>query len=196
MIRMLIVDDNPECLQAAVKKLSAGDLIEVVGTAMTSDEAFQEAKKLLPDIVLLDLYLPGLLSLPALVKKLIDLPNVKIIAYAGEGKAAEVQELFEFGVSAYMLKSDPAELLRMSVLMVQRDSKGVVSSGLPRHITRISEFERAVLLHVTKRGGIPKAADRTGITEHELVETLEHLAEKLELDGYQDVIKWARKNGY
>lgn len=196
MIRILVVDDHIPTREAAVQALDTDGVIQIVGEAETSDEAFKAAAQLLPDMVLLDLHLPGLLSTPDLIRKLVSLKNVHIIVYASQGKASEVQDLFDMGASAYVLKSDPWPLIKMSILMVSRGSQGIISPALPKNLTRLTTQERSVIRQVTKRGGLPKAAERMGITEYDLTKMLEHLAEKLELENTDKLMKWAKKHGF
>src|SRR6185437_4966406 len=183
MIRLLVVDDHIPSREAASTELSADGVIQIVGEAETSDEAFKMASQLLPDIVLLDLHLPGLMSNEDLLKRLVSLKNVHIVIYASQSKAAEVQDLFDAGASAYVIKTDPWPLIKMTMLMVSRGSQGIISPALPKNLTKMSTQERSILRQVTKRGGLPKAAERMGITEYDLTRILESLAEKLELDN-------------
>lgn len=196
MIRLLVVDDHPPSREQAVSDLSAGELIEIVGEAETSDEAFKLAKTLLPDIVLLDLHLPGLLSTPDLLRKLVALQNVKVVIFASQSKASEVQDYLDGGAAAYILKDDPPALLRMSILMVHRGSQGIVSPQLPKNLLRLSPQERNFLREIGKRGGVPKAAARIGLTEYDLNQILFHIADKLEIEGLDKLAKWAKKHGF
>lgn len=195
-IRLLVVDDHPPTREQAVQDLSAGELIEVIAEAETSDEAYKLAKSLLPDIVLLDLHLPGLITTPDLLRRLVALTNVKVVIYASQSKASEVQDFLDAGASAYILKTDPAALIRMSILMVHKGNENVVSPSLPRNLLRLSAQERGILKQVTKRGGLPKAAARMGLTEYDLNQLLFHLVEKLELESIDELTKWAKKNGF
>lgn len=196
MIRLLIVDDHPPSREKAVADLASGDLIEIIGEAETSDEAFKMAQKLLPDVVLLDLHLPGLLSTRDLMKKLVGLKNVRIVMFASQSKAAEVQDYLDAGASAYVMKEDPPALLRMSILMVHRGSDGIVSPALPKNLLRLSSQERNILREIGKRGAIPKAAERMGLSEYDLNQILYHIAEKLELESNEKLAKWAKKHGF
>ncbi len=196
MIRLLIVDDHIPTREAAVKDLAADGVIQVVGQAETSDEALKTAQQLLPDLVLLDLHLPGLLNTYDLIKRLNALKNVKIVIYASQSKASEVQDLLDAGAAAYVLKSDPSALIRMSILMVSRGSRNIISPALPRNLTRLSAQERNILRQITKRGGLPKAAERMGISEFDLNQILEHLTEKLELETPTHLVRWAKKHGF
>jgi DNA-binding NarL/FixJ family response regulator len=196
MIRLLVVDDHSPTREAAVRELNTDGIIQIVGEADTSNEAYKMASQLLPDIVLLDLHLPGLMSTDDLLKRLVGLKNVNVIIYASEGKAAEVQDLFDAGAAAYILKTDPWPLIKMSMLMVSRGARQVISPALPKNLTRLSVQERNILRQVTKRGGLPKAAERMGITEYDLTRVLDLLAEKLEIENGERLVKWAKKHGF
>jgi DNA-binding NarL/FixJ family response regulator len=196
MIRLLVVDDHVPTREQAVADLSAGGLINVLGQAGTSDEAYKLCSQLLPDIVLLDLHLPGLLGTFDLIKKLTALRNVRVVMFASQGKSSEVQDLLDAGAAAYVLKTDPAALLRMTIVMVHKGSRGVVSPSLPRHLTRLSPQERTLLRQLTMRGKLNKAAERLEISEDQLNELVGHLVEKLELDSSDQLVKWAKKHGF
>lgn len=196
MIRLLVVDDHPPSREKAVADLSSGDLIEIIGEAETSDEAFKLAQKLLPDVVLLDLHLPGLLSTPDLLRKLVGLKNVRVVIFASQSKASEVQDYLDAGASAYVLKEDPPALLRMSILMVQRGSQGIVSPALPKNLLRLSLQERNILREIGKRGGLVKAAERMGLSQYDLDQILFHIAGKLEIENNEKLVKWAKKHGF
>jgi len=196
MIRLLVVDDHIPTRDQAVKDLSQGGLINVVGQAGTSDEAWKVASQLLPDIVLLDLHLPGLIQTFDLIKKLGSLKNVRIVVFASQSKASEVQDLLDAGAAAYVLKTDPAALVRMAIVMVHKGSRGVVSPALPRHLTRLSPQERTVLRQLTMRGKLARAPERLGISELELEGLITHLREKLEIETPDQLVKWAKKHGF
>jgi DNA-binding NarL/FixJ family response regulator len=196
MIRLLIVDDHQETRSTIISHLAEEGLIQIIGEAETSDQALKMSEQLHPDIVLLDLHLPGLIPSIDLVKRLTALRNVKVIAFASETKAADVQDVLGAGAAGYVLKNDPPALLRMSLLMVSRGSKNILSPSLPRNVARLSNQERSLLKEVTKRGGIPKAAGRLNLSEGELSGALTELSEKLELQDLEALLKWAKKNGF
>jgi DNA-binding NarL/FixJ family response regulator len=196
MIRLLVVDDHQQTRSTIISQLTKDGLINVVGESETSDQALKMGEQLLPDIVLLDLHLPGLIASIDLVKRLTALRNVKVIAFASETKAADVQDVLAAGAAGYVLKDDPPALLRMSLLMVSRGSKNILSPSLPRNVARLSGSERSLLKEVTKRGGLPKAATRLEMTEEQLHNTLLELAQKLDLADVEALARWAKKNGF
>lgn len=196
MTRLLIVDDHEETRVQARENLAQGELITIVGEAATSDEAWKLAKELLPDMVLLDLHLPGLIQTVDLIKRLVSLRNGKVVIFASQGKAAEVQGLLDAGASGYVMKTDPPALLRMAIVMVQKGNKNVLTPNLPRHITHLSEDERHILSYITMRGKLKKAAERAGLTDDEFNHYIETLVEKLELEDADKLVKWAVKHGF
>jgi DNA-binding NarL/FixJ family response regulator len=196
MIRLLVVDDHKQTRDQIIGQLTEGGLIRVVGEAETSDQALKVSEQLLPDIVLLDLHLPGLIGSIDLVKRLTHLRNVKVVAFASQSRAADVQDFLEAGASAYILKEDSLELIKMSLLMVSRGKHNVLSPALPHQVTKLSTQERQLLREVTQRGKLAKASARLGIPESELSETLHKLAQKLELHDAEALIRWAKKQGF
>ena len=196
MTRLLVVDDHIQTREEIVRELSTGGVIKIVGQAGTSDEALKMARELLPDIVLLDLHLPGLISTVDLIKRMTALRNVKVVMFASQGKASDVQDLLDTGAVGYILKSDSPALIRMALLMVMKGSKGIVSPALPRHITRLTPEERSVLRHITMRGKLAKAAQRMGMEEDRLNSIVAALCDKVELDSSEKLIKWAKKHGF
>ena len=105
--------------------------------------------------------MPGLLRPSSLIQKLSALRNVKVIAFADNNKAAEVQELLEAGACGYILKSDSSVLIRMSILMVTRGSKILFSSpALPREINHLTSQERTILKYVKPGNQVRKGGGR------------------------------------
>jgi DNA-binding NarL/FixJ family response regulator len=192
----MVVDDHAETRQEIVTQLTQGGLLKVVAEAATSHDAWQVASQILPDIVLLDLHLPGLYSTLDLLKRFGQLKRSKVVIFASQGKASEVQDLLDAGASGYVLKDDPPALLKMALLMVSKGSKWVISPSLPRHLTRLTAQERTILRYLTMRGKLTTAAERMGITQEELNNTVNHLVEKLELDDSDKLLRWAKKHGF
>ncbi|MBN8660227.1 MAG: response regulator transcription factor [Candidatus Obscuribacter phosphatis] len=193
---MMIVDDHAQTRAEVGEKLAQGGLIKVVAEAETSHEAWVTASKILPDIVLLDLHLPGLYNTVELLKRFSQLKRTKVVIFAGQSKAAEVQDLLAAGASGYILKEDAPALVKMALLMVSKGSKSVISPSLPRHLTRLTAQERTILRYLTMKGKLSTAAERMGISQQELDDLLEHLVEKLELESPEKLLRWARKHGF
>lgn len=195
-IRILVVDDHKEIRAAIVKELRAGNLLEIVGEAETSDEALMLGERLLPDIVLLDTHLPGLIGTVDLIKRLVALRNVKVAVFASPARAEQVQELLAAGAASYSLKEDPPALIRMTLLMVARGSRNLLSPALPKRLLTLNQLERNILGELAKRGKLEKALERLAITAETLAKAIEELTARLDFQDSQSLAKWAKKQGF
>src|SRR5688572_20646542 len=81
MLRTMLVDDNPLFLAALRKLLATMDGIDVIATVSSGEQALSEAARLTPDLVLLDLMMPGMHGLDALraLRRLAHVPQIVII---------------------------------------------------------------------------------------------------------------------
>jgi len=80
-IRVLLADDHPEFIEAAIRFLSVDPDIEMIGRALSGEDALEQAILLQPDLVLLDLAMPALNGLEATrcIKALAGAPQVIIV---------------------------------------------------------------------------------------------------------------------
>ena len=202
MIRLLVVEDNTEISKKLIPDLSKENIFEIVGLAQTTDEALNLCKKLLPDIVLLDLHLPGLITIHDLIKKLTNLANTKIVAYASNIKASQVHTFINSGISAYMDKSDSLILLKMSLVMVNQGKQNIYTPNLAKNILKLNQSDHLLLCEITKRGQINKAAQRLNMELKDLQEKLAIICDKLEIFdkdntiNLEKLVKWAKNNGF
>ena len=103
-IRVLIADDHA-VLRAGLRLLLAAQAdMEVVGEASTGDEAVAQAKKLTPDIVLLDITMSGTDGLDAVRRIKEDNPGVKVLALTMHDDESYLRQVLEGGGSGYVLK--------------------------------------------------------------------------------------------
>ena len=81
LVRILLVDDSPEFLDSAAGFLSASACIHIVGRALSGQHALEQAKRLHPDLVLMDLTMPGMNGIEAThrIKKERGAPRVVIL---------------------------------------------------------------------------------------------------------------------
>ncbi len=82
-IRVLVVDDDPDFVEAAKASLAVDRRIEVVGGAASGEEAVKQAAALRPEVVAMDVVMPGLDGLEAtrLIRK--DQPECRVVLVSG-----------------------------------------------------------------------------------------------------------------
>lgn len=112
MIRILIVDDHPIVRAGLVGLVDAADDLDVVGTAATGLEAVDLARALAPDVVLMDLRMPGLDGDEATARILAAVPATKVVILTTYESDDAILRAIGAGASGYLLKAAPeAELL-------------------------------------------------------------------------------------
>jgi DNA-binding NarL/FixJ family response regulator len=128
-VRVLVVDDDPDFLEAAKVSLAADRRIEIVGGAASGEEAVRQAAALQPEVVAMDVAMPGLDGLEAtrLIRR--DQPECRVVLVSGsifiergdEGVAAARA----VGASAYVVKSKAVLDLPEVIVSVARSGENV-----------------------------------------------------------------------
>jgi DNA-binding NarL/FixJ family response regulator len=112
-MRVLIVDDHLAVRRSLAQALGAEPGIEVVGEAPDGDSAVRLARQLGPDIVLMDVSMPGLSGIDATRLLLRECPQTRVIGLSVHDWPIYVTRMLEAGACAYLLKDcDLEELIR------------------------------------------------------------------------------------
>lgn len=110
-IRVLVVDDFKEWRRFVASKLRQEWKVETVGEAADGLEAVEKASELQPELILLDIGLPGLNGIEVARRILQAAPNTRIV-FLSENRSSEIaEEALRTGAAAYVLKSDAATAL-------------------------------------------------------------------------------------
>ena len=112
MIRILVVDDHPVVRAGIVALLETADDIEIAGTATDGREAVAQTAALHPDLVLMDLRMPGMDGDEATTRILAAHPGVRVLILTTYESDDAILSAIAAGASGYLLKAAPeAELL-------------------------------------------------------------------------------------
>src|SRR5438128_10894816 len=111
--RILIVDDHPLTREALSSLLGAHGL-DVIGCASDGAEAIAEAARLQPDLVLLDLSMPGIDGLTALPRLRVAAPECEVVVPTRSGPEDNLLWAIRAGADGYRIKTPPPE--RMAAL--------------------------------------------------------------------------------
>ena len=103
-IRVLVVDDHAVVRSGLRRVLDAEEDIETVGEAPSAERAVFEALEHKPDVVLLDVVMPGKSGIEGMPSLLQALPSMKILVLSMQDDPHYVREAFEAGASGYVLK--------------------------------------------------------------------------------------------
>lgn len=169
-LRVMLVDDHALVRSAVRQALTAPD-IEVVGEAATAEETLAMAPELRPDVLLLDINLPGTDGLRLLRELAPRLPDTRIVMLTVSDNRRDLVEAMRHGAAGYVTKD-------LSPDALQRAVRGVRSGELPMSRTMAADVVRQ-LATGTGRGAVPVEDELLpGLSERE-TEVLGHLAEGL-----------------
>jgi DNA-binding NarL/FixJ family response regulator len=104
-VRVLIVDDQPQFRRAAALLIHATDGLMLAGEAETGEEAVTMAKDLTPDLVLMDVRLPGIDGPEATRRILAESPGIRVILLSTY-EAADLPDLEHCGATRFVRKQD------------------------------------------------------------------------------------------
>jgi DNA-binding NarL/FixJ family response regulator len=114
-VHVLVVDDNPLLAEAVAALLESDARIQVLGCAENGAEAVDFARKLVPDVVLMDIRMPVMSGIEATEKILDWLPEVKVLILTAHGSQAEIDSAFAAGAGC-LTKDDLGSRLTEAVL--------------------------------------------------------------------------------
>lgn len=162
----MIVDDQPLVREGLSTLLGLRPEIEVVGTATDGNDALHKAVELLPDIVLMDIRMPGVNGVEGTRLLKDSLPDTKVLILTTFNDSEYIFEALEEGASGYLLKDMPTDTIVQAILTVHHG--GVV---LPK------EFTSQVLaeLRMKSHSSPVKMPERIEDLSDREVEVLTHL---------------------
>lgn len=126
-ISVLLVDDNPTFLHATTQFLEAHDGIAIVGTAERGEQALARAQELQPQVILMDLAMPGLPGLDVIPRLRSDMPQVGIIALTLMNTNSFRQAALEAGADEFVPKSTMRTALLPAIRRLTQDSGAKVA---------------------------------------------------------------------
>jgi DNA-binding NarL/FixJ family response regulator len=128
---MLIIDGDLSALGVLRDRFSTSDEIEIVGEATNGPDAVKAAKDLVPDIVFMDVRMPGMNGIEATKAIRENDPNAKVILFTVEESQASVGDAIRAGVAGYLLKDSSAGELIHAAKRAQ-EGGAVIAPALTR----------------------------------------------------------------
>lgn len=207
-VRLLICDDHPVVRQGLRTFLDARDDLEVVAEASDGEEAVRKARHLAPDVVLMDLLLPGELDgITATARILADQPDTRVLVLTSHTADDTVLPAVRAGAVGYLLKDiDPADLEaairaahRGEAVLAPRVTGVVLAAASHREqrppgLDQLTDRERDVLALLGEGLTNRLVARRLGVAEKTVKTHVSHVLGKLGLaDRTQAALLAARE---
>ena len=195
MITVLLVDDHPALRAGVRRSIEADPDLAVVGEAGDGHTAVRLALDLRPDVIVLDVDLPGL-SGPDVARALRDEP-ARIIAFTAHTGRGFVQALAEAGVSGYVTKDQEDHVLIDAVKAVARGEGRwfVVPHDPTDPVSALTARERELLVHLAQGLSNPDIARALFVSESTVRNALTVVFQKLNVATSREAIAWAWAQG-
>lgn len=210
MIRVLIADDHALVRDGVRALLATAEDIEVVAEAADGREAVDRAKETSPDVVLLDIAMPGLGGLEAVPLIRREVPRARILVLTQYEHADYVRRFLRLGVSGYVLKKAAGAELISAIRAASRgglvldpviarealkDSEGAAAEPSDDPYDSLTERERQVLKLVAEGRSNKEIASLLDISVKTAMTHREHVMQKLNLHNRTDVTRFALRRG-
>jgi len=209
--RILIADDHRIIREGLHALLSKQDTFVVVGEAEDGRKAVDLAARLRPDVVIMDLTMPGLNGIEATRQIIAANPGMKVIALSIHSDRRFVRQMFEAGATGYLLKEGAFEELARAIRAVT-DGKSFVSPGIagvliddlvhrmtgketPAGVRALSGREREVLQLLAEGKSTKEIAAILGVGAKTVETHRRQIMLKLQLDSVAELTKYAIREG-
>jgi DNA-binding NarL/FixJ family response regulator len=204
--RILLVDDHP-LTRSALSGLLTQHGFDVAGEASDGSEAIEAASRIQPDLILLDLSMPGMDGLTALPRLREAAPDCEVVVLTASGTEENLLGAIRAGAAGYLLKSEPPErivdflhgiangeaALSGAVarrLLEQVREGGGRDAGVPDAIAAVlSARELEVLLLLDEHLGTDEIAKRLFISEHTVRSHVKSLLRKLGVSSRREALE-------
>lgn len=211
-IRILLVDDHALFCSGVAGLLQGPADLEVVGEAQNGEEALAKAQELMPDVILMDLYMPGMDGLEATRRITEALPYVKIVMLTVSEEDEHLFEAIKAGAHGYLLKKIQPEALiqtvrgafrgeapisRATATKILEEFGRLARSGPGREPLheKLSPREGEVLERLVKGATNKEIASSLTISENTVKNHLKNILEKLHLENRVQAAAYAVREG-
>ncbi|MBY6081468.1 MULTISPECIES: response regulator transcription factor [Ruegeria] len=201
-IRVLIVDDHPMVAEGIQSILESFDDIKVVGTLGNGRDAVDQAARLQPDVILMDLNMPGLGGLSATELILERLPDTRILILSMHDSPEYISTALSHGAKGYVLKDVPTDEIKQAIDAVMRGERylctGAIGSLEPKEDAAreaLTGREQTILLELAQGKSNKEVALALDISVRTVETHRKNIKRKLGISSTAGLTRYALEHG-
>jgi len=213
-IRVFVVEDEPRVLKQLLRMLGRRPELEVVGSAMAGEQALEQIPGAEPEVLLLDLGLPGIGGIEVTRRARELLPGLEVLIFTVFDDEDKVLEAVSAGASGYLLKGAPTEKIVEGIVEVYGGGSVIqpnLARSLLRHFRRaageaeveqqrepipsLTPRERDVLELIAKGLSNKEAAGVLGVSRATVRTHLEHIYAKFDVTNRVEAVTEGIRHG-
>jgi DNA-binding NarL/FixJ family response regulator len=202
-IRVLIADDHPLIIAGVRRTIEQSEDFEVVGEARSSAEVMTLIERRNPDIVLLDLRMPGVVGVEHIEQIRDRWPQVKVVVLSACDDRPSIESALHAGANAYMLKTttpvDIASVLRQVSGGVVFHAPPAPPAGGPMpheaHSPTLTDREQTILAAVGSGLTTAAISRELWVSEHTIKFHLTNIYRKIGVSNRAGAVRYALENG-
>ncbi len=199
-IRVLSVDDHPLVREGIAALINDQPDMRMAAQGASGKEAIQRFRDHQPDVVLLDVRLPDMSGIDAMITIRSEFPDARIIIVTSSEGDTEMQRALEGGARGYMLKSMPPKDLLEAIRKVHAGKKAIppeIAARLANHYSdeTLTEREIEILQQIAEGNRNRDIADKLFISEGTVKVHIKHIMGKLGANDRTQAITIAVRRG-
>lgn len=206
-IRVVIADDHPIVRSGIRAELSRHPEFEVIGEALNGDEALRLARELRPDVLILDVNMPGMRAVKVLQEVKRELDDCHVLVLTAYGDTATVLGMIKAGANGYLLKDEDSNAISEAIRAIfagetwlSRSVSGqlvsIVRGGKSAHSGKNLTAREKQVLKLLGEGSTNKEIAAALYTSEKTIEFhVSNILEKLGARSRVEAVVWGKEHG-
>jgi two-component system nitrate/nitrite response regulator NarL len=208
IIKVLVADDHPVVRKGLQSYLAKQGHVRIVGEAADGDEALRQARDLSPDVVLMDISMPGMNGLAVTEMLRQEAPEIKVLVLSVHTHKDYILQVIRAGAHGYISKEAPPEELLQAIESVYKGephfSEDIARAALGVFVTRggkaeplaqLTRREREVLVRIAEGKSNKEIASQLNIGVRTIETHRERIMRRLNIHSVAGLTKYAIANG-
>ena len=208
IIKVLVADDHPVVRKGLQTCLARQSNMRVAGEAADGDEALRKTRELRPDVVLMDISMPGMNGLAVTEVLRREMPQIKVLILSVHNNKEYIFRVIQAGAHGYVSKEAPPEEVLRAIESVYGGepffsediaraalNEFVSSGGKKEPFAQLTSREREVLVLIAEGQSNKEIADKLGIGVRTIETHRERIMRRLNIHSVAGLTKYAIANG-